>query len=84
MHYRIQSHFAENPNLNQSKILTLSRGQYIKDKENVILAGNSGTGKTHLAIALGICACQSKYKVGFYTAAGLDSHSQRTAIHHGP
>ncbi len=63
--------FAENPNLNQSKVLTLSRGQYIKDKENVILAGNSGTGKTHLAISLGICACQSKYKVGFYTAAGL-------------
>ncbi len=63
--------FEQNPNLNQSKVLTLSRGQYIKDKENVILAGNSGTGKTHLAIALGICACQSKHKVGFYTAAGL-------------
>jgi DNA replication protein DnaC len=63
--------FEEIPTLNQSKVLTLSRGQFIKDKENVIMAGNSGTGKTHLAISLGICACQLKYKVGFYTAAGL-------------
>lgn len=63
--------FTQIPGLNQTKVLTLSRGQFIKDKENVILAGNSGTGKTHLAIALGICACQLRYKVGFYTAAGL-------------
>lgn len=63
--------FGQIPGLNQAKVLTLSRGQFIKNRENVILAGNSGTGKTHLAIALGIAACQLRYKVRFYTAAGL-------------
>uniref|UniRef100_A0A7V3KNJ0 IstB-like ATP-binding domain-containing protein n=1 Tax=candidate division WOR-3 bacterium TaxID=2052148 RepID=A0A7V3KNJ0_UNCW3 len=37
----------------------------------MILAGNSGTGKIHIAISLGIVACQLKKKVGFYAAAGL-------------
>lgn len=63
--------FEQIPGINQAKVLTLSRGQFIKKRENVILAGNSGTGKTHLAIALGIAACQLGYKVRFYTAAGL-------------
>lgn len=63
--------FGQIPGLSQTKVLTLSRCQFIKDKENVILAGNCGTGKTHLAIALGISAAQLRYKVKFYTAAGL-------------
>jgi len=63
--------FDQIPSLSQSKVLTLSRCQFIRDRENVVLAGNSGTGKTHLAIALSICAAQQRYKVGFYTAAGL-------------
>jgi DNA replication protein DnaC len=37
----------------------------------VVFIGNSGTGKTHLAIAMGICACESDIKVMFKTAAGL-------------
>ncbi len=63
--------FEQIPSLSQTKVLTLSRCQFIKDKENVVLAGNCGTGKTHLAIALGISAAQLRYKVRFYTAAGL-------------
>jgi DNA replication protein DnaC len=57
--------------LNKAKVVDLARGDYIERKENLILMGNSGTGKTHLAVALGICACQSGKNVRFYTAAGL-------------
>jgi len=44
---------------------------FLKEKRNVILLGNSGTGKTHCAIAAGITACLEDYKVMFRTAAGL-------------
>src|SRR5688572_8273856 len=39
--------------------------------ENIIALGNSGTGKTHVALALGLTACQRGFSVGFTTAAGL-------------
>ncbi|MDP7105360.1 MAG: ATP-binding protein, partial [SAR202 cluster bacterium] len=38
---------------------------------NVIAAGNSGTGKTHVALGLGLAACQKGLSVGFTTAAAL-------------
>lgn len=41
--------------------------KFIKDGQNVILSGNCGTGKTHIAIALGIKACLDGYKVLFTT-----------------
>ena len=44
---------------------------FLTDRRNVILIGNSGTGKTHLAIAVGIRACEENYRVTFRTAAGL-------------
>jgi DNA replication protein DnaC len=44
---------------------------FLKEKRNVILIGNSGTGKTHLAIAIGIKACEENYRVAFRTAAAL-------------
>ena len=53
------------------KVLELSRGEYVRARENVIAIGNTGTGKTHLAISLGLLACQQGWKVRFYTAAGL-------------
>lgn len=60
------------PDLNKAKFLKLYRdGEYIKRKENVVLVGNNGTGKTHLAIALGREACRQGKKVSFLTAAGL-------------
>ena len=52
-------------------ILELARGEYILRRENVIALGNSGTGKSHIALALGLAACQRGYTVGFVTAAGL-------------
>ena len=47
----------------------LARCEYIQRRENVIAVGNSGTGKTH--VALGLAACQRGLSVGFTTAAAL-------------
>jgi len=44
---------------------------FLKEQRNVILIGNSGTGKTHLAIATGMLACDNEYRVSFRTAAAL-------------
>jgi len=63
--------FSAIPNLNQPKVLELSRGGYIDRRENVIFIGSYGTGKTHLAISLGICACRQTKRVRFYNAAAL-------------
>lgn len=52
-------------------MLDLAQGDYIEKKEKLILMGNSGTRKTHLAVALGIFSCQNGKNVRFYTAAGL-------------
>jgi len=59
------------PSLNKPKVLKLMQCEYIHKKENVLLVGNSGVGKTHIAIALGYEACRQGMKVKFYTAAGL-------------
>lgn len=59
------------PSLKQSKVLDLSRGEYVQQRENVALIGAIGTGKTHVAIALGLAACEQGHRVRFYTAAGL-------------
>ena len=59
------------PSLNKPKVLKLMQGEYIRNKENIILVGNSGVGKTHIAIALGYEACRQGLRVKFYTAAGL-------------
>jgi len=66
-----QFNFSAIPSLNKSRVLELSRGEYIRARENLIAIGNTGTGKTHLAISLGLLACQQGWKVRFYTAAGL-------------
>lgn len=63
--------FAAIPSLNKAKVLELTRGEYIDKRANVILVGDVGTGKTHVAISLGICACRQGKRVRFYTAAGL-------------
>ena len=44
---------------------------FIEEKRNVLLIGNSGTGKTHIAIAAGVLACEQNFRVLFRTAAGL-------------
>jgi DNA replication protein DnaC len=59
------------PSLNKQLVVDLARCDYIGRRENVLALGNSGTGKTHIALALGLAACQKGYRVRFTTAAGL-------------
>lgn len=57
--------------LNKMLVMELARCEYIKRQENIIALGNSGTGKTHIAIGLGLAACQKGLSVGFITASAL-------------
>ena len=59
------------PALNKTLVLELARSEYLDRKENILLLGNSGTGKTHIALALGLAACQRGHRVRFITAAAL-------------
>ncbi len=59
------------PDLSKTKVLTLAKGDFIKKKENVILLGNSGTGKTHAAIGLGMAAIAAGYRVRFTSVVNL-------------
>jgi len=63
--------FAAIPSLNKMLVLELARGEYVERRENVIALGNSGTGKSHVALGLGLAACQKGLTVGFTTAAAL-------------
>ena len=63
--------FRSMPSLNKNLVLELARSEYLDRRENVLALGNSGTGKTHLALALGLAACQKGYRVRFTTAAAL-------------
>ena len=59
------------PSLNKALVIELARCEYIQRRENVIAVGNSGAGKTHVALGLGLAACQRGMSVGFTTAAAL-------------
>jgi DNA replication protein DnaC len=63
--------FSAQPSLNKPKVLELARGAWIEERQNVCLIGSAGTGKTHLAIALGQAACRLGKRVRFFTAAAL-------------
>lgn len=63
--------FACQPSVNETLVRELMRGQYITDHENVLIIGNSGTGKTHLATALAFAACAQGRRVRFFTVTQL-------------
>jgi DNA replication protein DnaC len=63
--------FAAIPALNKPLVLELARCEYVVARDNIIALGNSGTGKTHVCLALGLAACQRGLSVAFTTAAGL-------------
>ena len=50
------------PSVNKRLVLELARSEYLDRRENVLALGNSGTGKTHLALALGLAACRSRIR----------------------
>jgi len=61
------------PSLNKTLVLELARCEFLARRENLLLLGNSGTGKTHIALALGLAACQRGHRVRFTTASTLVS-----------
>jgi DNA replication protein DnaC len=71
--------------LDKSVVLDLARCDYVTRSENVIAVGNSGTGKTHVAIGLGLAACHNGLSVCFTTAASLvrelvETHDERRLL----
>ncbi len=63
--------FKAQPSVNERLIRELMRGEYIDKKENILLIGNPGTGKSHLACALAFAACAQGQRVRFYTVTKL-------------
>jgi DNA replication protein DnaC len=63
--------FAFNPSLNRALILDLATGRYLEEKVAVLIAGPTGTGKSHIAQALGHCAIRQGYDVLFTTQSKL-------------
>ena len=63
--------FSASQGTSKQKILELARCNWIDEKKNCCLIGASGTGKTHIATALGLAACRAGKRVKFFTAAAL-------------
>ena len=63
--------FSALPTLNKQKVLELTRCEWIRQHYNCCLVGSVGTGKTHLAISLGLAACRESLRVHYFTAAAL-------------
>ena len=63
--------FSAMPSVPKAKVVELARGEWSEQKFNLCLLGNAGTGKMHLAIALGQAACRAGQRVRFFTAAAL-------------
>ncbi len=63
--------FKARPSVNKPLVLELSKGDYLQRRENILLVGPSGTGKSHLAIALAIAACGQGKKVRFFRVTEL-------------
>jgi DNA replication protein DnaC len=56
---------------NKQRVLELARGSYIQKAEPIIMVGNPGLGKTHIATGIALAACRQGHRVSFYNAAGL-------------
>lgn len=63
--------FGAQSSLDRDEVLELFRCEFVAEAFNVVLIGGVGTGKTHIAIALGMACCQNDYRVRFTTAAEL-------------
>ena len=63
--------FKSRPSVNKPLVVELIQGDYVDRRENILVVGPSGTGKTHLATALGMAACASGRKVRFFRVTEL-------------
>jgi DNA replication protein DnaC len=63
--------FSAQPSINEPLVRELLRGEYIDQRENILLIGNSGTGKSHLASALAFAACAQGRAVRFCLVTNL-------------
>ena len=59
------------PSLNKQRVLELALGGYLNKGESILLVGNPGLGKSHVATGLALAACRQGHRVRFYNAAGL-------------
>jgi DNA replication protein DnaC len=78
--------FSTVPSLDKNLVRELADCEYIARRENILLVGNSGTGKTHIAVGLGFAACRNGLSVGFVTAGALmhqllELHDERRLLH---
>lgn len=74
--------FAAIPSLSKQKVLELSRGEWVEQHSNCCLIGNAGTGKTHIATALGLAICRLGKRVKFVTAASLVTQLEEAQQQH--
>ena len=63
--------FQARPSINKPLLLELVKGEYLDKRENILLVGPSGTGKSHLATSLGMAACAQGRKVRFFRVTEL-------------
>ena len=66
--------FDAQSSINEPLVRQLLSGEYLEARENILLIGNSGTGKTHLATSLGFAACTQGRRVRFWSATALVTH----------
>jgi len=71
------SDFTALAHLSKPKIMELARCEWIEHKYNCCLVGSHGTGKTHVAVGLGLAACRAGLRVRFFTAAELVSQLEK-------
>lgn len=74
--------FTATPSLSKQKVLELARGQWVEEHTNCCLIGNAGTGKTHVAVALGLAICRLGKRVRFVTAANLVTQLEEAQQQH--
>src|ERR1035437_944469 len=78
-------YFTARPSVNKMLISELARCEYIDKRENVLMIGNPGTGKSHLATALAAAACHKGYRVRFFrttelVTALIEARDERTFL----
>lgn len=74
--------FTATPTLPKQRILSLAQGAYLETGESIILVGNPGLGKTHVAIGLGLTACRQDKRVRFYTVTGVVNELHQAQAEH--